>query len=1040
MQIRNVLLQKTCHRLRAILASCVLSVVTLNPVWADDVEIYFSSASGGVAPNLLFVLDASASMRRFDCLPTPSNPEGKSQDNPCPDNSLNGNTSRLDRMINAINEVLPTLPDDFNVGVMRFGGYDGGRVIYPFARLGDSGVRQGISDIMDDIDLAFGTASVGALEEAWRYFTGRPVFHGLNRAITHDIADARKSRVSHPDSYTGGTVAGRGATCSDNNLSSVACQHEHITGAPVYKSPIVNECQANYAIMLTDGGPYHGVKDNRAPPEHFQSIATIEGLNGGPCTAHSVSSEGLCGEEMARYMATNDEIITHAIGFNIRHRWIQDVAAAGGGDYIEAASSNDLVNAISSIATQISETGSTFVAPSVTIDQFTRLSHREEVYLALFKPQASSNWVGNLKKYKFSGADATLKDQDGNDVIDPVTGEFQPGSRSFWSAAVDGGDIAIGGAASRLDANTRKMYSYLEVGTTDLTAIGNRINAGNVSPALIGAASNVERDTYLQWLSGVDVKDKDADGAVDDARNHIGDPLHSSPVVVSYGVQAGATLDKDNLNSLVFFGTNEGFLHAIDTGTGVEEYAFMPPELLANVGTLFSDASLSKAEDRIYGLDGDITLRTIDKNNNGLIESANGDKAYLYVGMRRGGNNYYALDVSDKGQPKFMWSIVGGAGDYAELGQSWSKPLTAQVKIGSDVKDVLVFGGGYDQSQDDKTQRAPDSTGRAIYMVDADTGGLLWSGGNPASVPVGSSKHFGYTNMTYSIPANLSIVKDSSSGYLTQMYVGDMGGRLWRFDIDNGSALPDLVNGGVIADFGEDGSTTGARRFFASPDLSLSRVEGELTMNIAIGSGYRAHPLDQTIEDKFFLLRYPYAGYGDNYGVATTTGATVSYLPAELDDLFDATSNVIAEGLPNEVEQARLDLAAAEGWRISMEDSGEKILDHSSTFEGVVRFVSYVPLMSSDPCQPNLGSSFFYAVNLQDGTPFEDINEGVDDSHKKVYRRKLIPTPGIAPPVSTIFVESNGTVTPTDVSGVNKLHEFDNVDLLRKWFWAENPE
>ena len=157
-------------------------------------------------------------------------------------------------------------------------------------------------------------------------------------------------------------------------------------------------------------------------------------------------------------------------------------------------------------------------------------------------------------------------------------------------------------------------------------------------------------------------------------------------------------------------------------------------------------------------------------------------------------------------------------------------------------------------------------------------------------------------------------------------------------------------------------------------------------------------------------------------------------------DRFDATSNVIAEGLPNEVEQARLDLAAAEGWRISMEDSGEKILDHSSTFEGVVRFVSYVPLMSSDPCQPNLGSSFFYAVNLQDGTPFEDINEGVDDSHKKVYRRKLIPTPGIAPPVSTIFVESNGTVTPTDVSGVNKLHEFDNVDLLRKWFWAENPE
>ena len=124
-----------------------------------------------------------------------------------------------------------------------------------------------------------------------------------------------------------------------------------------------------------------------------------------------------------------------------------------------------------------------------------------------------------------------------------------------------------------------------------------------------------------------------------------------------------------------------------------------------------------------------------------------------------------------------------------------------------------------------------------------------------------------------------------------------------------------------------------------------------------------------------------------------------------------------------------------------MEAPGEKILSSSSTFEGVVRFVSYVPVNTIiDPCDPGLGHSFFYAVNLLDGTPFEDINDGQPDADKKSSRRRQIPTPGIAPGISTIFVEHNGKVTPTDVSGLNAIYEWENVDLLRRWFWAESPE
>ena len=176
-------------------------------------------------------------------------------------------------------------------------------------------------------------------------------------------------------------------------------------------------------------------------------------------------------------MAVNDNIITHTIGFNISSSWIQDVAAAGTGSYFEASSSTDLINALTSITSQILDTGSTVVAPSVTIDQFTRLSHREEVYLALFQPRSTANWSGNLKRYAFNGENPTLRDRDGNVAVDPATGEFLPGSRSFWSENPDGESVTEGGAASRLNKNTRKMYSYLASGVTDLTSIANRIGA-----------------------------------------------------------------------------------------------------------------------------------------------------------------------------------------------------------------------------------------------------------------------------------------------------------------------------------------------------------------------------------------------------------------------------------------------------------------------------------------------------------------------------------------------------------------------------------
>ncbi len=66
--------------------------------------------------------------------------------------------------------------------------------------------------------------------------------------------------------------------------------------------------------------------------------------------------------------------------------------------------------------------------------------------------------------------------------------------------------------------------------------------------------------------------------------------------------------------------------------------------------------------------------------------------------MGRGGNGYYALDVTDKAAPAFMWRI--GAAELSGVGQTWSTPTIGRVNVSGATQNsqklVLIIGGGYD--------------------------------------------------------------------------------------------------------------------------------------------------------------------------------------------------------------------------------------------------------------------------------------------------------------------------------------------------------
>ncbi len=879
-------------------------------------------------------------------------------------------------------------------------------------------VRNKLHDLVDDFRPGGYTPIVDTLYEASQYYRGADVVYGRTRGN-----QKKYGRVSHPSSYTGGSLF-RDPRCTDADLNSVFCGTEEITGDAVYTAPIEDQCQSSHIVLLTDG---------QANSNHSDGI--IPGLTGGNCTGAANTGEK-CGRELVEWMASADQsgifpgsqnIRTYTIGFNLSEggqntavNFLKDLAQVGDGEYHSASTAAELTTVFQNIIREILSVDTTFVAPGATVNHFNRLAHRNEVYFSLFKPSDATRWQGNMKRYGLYGSETEatrVVDANGADAVDSSTGHFKATSQSWWSAEIDGNSIVEGGAASRLPTSaSRNLFTNAD----DLSMLTFHEATADITKALLSieGESDAYRETLIQWARGIDVKDEDKNGDSTEDRMQMGDPLHSRPIIITYG---GTDANPD---STVFAGTNEGFLHAINTTTGVEEFAFIPQDLLANLNGLYVN---SAAVAHTYGLDGQVTAWVEDINNDLKISAADGDHVYIYFGMRRGGNFYYALDVTDRTAPTLKWKIQGGVGDFAELAQTWSAPQHTKIDVGGTETDVLIFAGGYDSDNDTNTVRTPDSEGRAIFIVNATTGALIWSGG-PG---IGFTKTF--SDMDYSIPSNISIVDIDLDGKADQLYVGDMGSQIWRFDINHGQSGASLISGAVIANLG--GATTQEnRKFYYAPDIALHSKSGYQSLSLSIGSGWRAHPLDTVIEDRFYNIRL-----SDIYGppLDLDKDGQPDYATYTELDLYDATANIIGEGAAAAKDAANASLKANHGWYIKLEDSGEKVLSHPITFQGSVFFTTYAPLAPTSACSAALGGGYLYIVNMWDATPVMNLDGiGDDNNLTKDDRRKQLGRMGI-PPSPQVMMPDEGQ--PVVLVGP-ETYDPGTQDTNSRTYWREDTK
>jgi Tfp pilus tip-associated adhesin PilY1 len=406
-------------------------------------------------------------------------------------------------------------------------------------------------------------------------------------------------------------------------------------------------------------------------------------------------------------------------------------------------------------------------------------------------------------------------------------------------------------------------------------------------------------------------------------RQPLGDIAHSNPLIVG-----GPELDipipsyqafraaHGNRDTMVYVGANDGMLHAFLLGEmtpkdgfkeGDELWAYVPRSIQSRLDSLRYGRSIF--------VDGSPVVKDIQLYPGQFTDPAdigNEWRTVMIGSLRGGGRAYFALDITDPYNPKYLWEINSDSTGFSKLGLSYGEPAMGMVQvIGSDGKPVekavAILPGGVPSVTTSTTQ------GRAVYVVDLATGQLLRSIETITASGSGSTTY-------YPITGSVTGYNAFAGSLLTRAFMGDQEGRLLRLDLSSTDPL-----------------AWNLKVFFDPKPYFSATADLEPVM----------YPPAVALNDKKQLVIIYGNGNVDNL----TTFGTDKHFIASITETFGVSGSTVT-------------VSETLNWMNKFDVPGEKMTGAPTVYNSVAYFPTFVP--NSTPCE--FGFARIYAADFDTGS------------------------------------------------------------------------
>lgn len=427
---------------------------------------------------------------------------------------------------------------------------------------------------------------------------------------------------------------------------------------------------------------------------------------------------------------------------------------------------------------------------------------------------------------------------------------------------------------------------------------------------------------------------------------------------------------------LVLFGANDGMLHAIDgsasTSTangGKELFAYIPGQTFYGPdGTTTVQANSNglaaignPVYDHRFFVDATPQVFDIDlKQTSASTLTTNTWKTIVVGGMGKGGKGFYAIDITDPASMgsetnvagKVLWEISNTTTGFEHLGYSYGTPIMVKtVKYGW----TLILTSGYNNDDDQGY----------LFLVNPANGNLLETIGTGEAAP-------GLTQAS-------AFINDYTDGVADAVYVGDLNGKLWRFDLTKTTGLFDVPKV-LFQTASPDG---GAQPITVAPIPEIHPNTRMRTILFGTGKLLDGQDINLAKRQSFYAILD-----GDSKKFDTTTATTLTRA-----SLTTVTSLTTAITLPDTSRGWYYDFGKTNNiaWRVTLTPAAAA---------GIVIFTT--TLTSGDACNP-AGKGRAYAVDYARG--YSMLKDPQNPNNTVEY----VDLP--SSPTDNIFVNKDGTLS-----------------------------